>query len=806
MRIVVVGAGALGGLVGAQLTEAGEDVHFIEINQARVKLLNETGLFITAGAQGERCVQIQVHPSAVGLEEADLVFVSVKSYQTGDAIRGVRDVIGPKTRVLSMQNGIGNAEVMAEILGPERILCGITYHSIQHTGPNRIRYRAGIKPIQIAPLYGEVTERVRTIGETFRAAGLNTEVVDNIDHTVWQKLLHNAVVNPTSALTGLTCREMLDDEALQRFMRATCMEIVAVMRARGVPIVDEEDPYRPVVGSQKALGKNRPSMWQDLARGFPTEVDALNGAVVREAERLGLDAPLNFGLVQFLKSRENQVLRRRRRAAQTVRETKEDQARPHSRPMPVGRLGGMPKGRVPLECAPKLKELIHSHYLDLQAASEDPSRHVVWCSGLGPVEILRALGLTPYFPENHAALIGASRQADHYLRRALAAGFSPFANTAMTSDIGAFLAGESPLVSVHGTAGPPRPEALVYSTAYSESLRYWFEWYSNHFQVPVFGLHPPPQLGDVDQTDVDNTVQQLLRLAHRLEARFVQKLDIDHLAGVVAQSARAASLYGLCLDLALQTPSPWTYFDVLVHLAPMVLMRGTPQAVEYYRILRAELEERVNQGLAAVPGERFRFYWEGPPIWCGLRPLSTLFLEHRVAVVGSTYGRIFALEGLDPDNPIESMARTYTGIFPNRSSGYKADFLQGEVERFGVDAVVYHDGRTAQKHSSVRYGLQHRLKEATGLPSLVLEADTHDSRVFSMEQLERQLEDFIELTERQAGLNGARQRAGDEDGGGAGGDDPPSGSASPDAGRASKGGASGSSKGLLAAPQGGRNG
>ncbi|MDY0002011.1 MAG: 2-dehydropantoate 2-reductase [Polyangia bacterium] len=761
MRIVVVGAGALGGLIGAQLSEAGEDVVLVEINKARVKLLTETGLFIAAGAQGERCVKIRVVSGVEDLPLADLVFLSVKSYQTGSAIQSVGAVIGPETRVLSMQNGIGNTEVLAELLGEERVLCGITYHSIQHTGPNRIRYRVGIKPIQIAPYRGEVTPEVEAIGEIFNRAGLPTNVVANIDHAVWQKLLHNAVVNPVSALTGLTCREMLDDEALQHFMRGCCKEIVSVMRARGVPIVDEEDPYRPVVGSQRALGKNRPSMWQDLARGFPTEVDALNGAVVKEAERLGLEAPLNWGLVRFIKSREEQVLRRRRRAAQTIAQAKESQptAQTAAQPMRKDRLGGMPDGRVPLECAPKLKELMHSHYLDLQAATQDPARRVVWCSGLGPVELLRALGLTPYFPENHAALIGASRQGSTFIRRALAAGFSPNANSAMTSDIGAFLAHESPLVSVHDIAGPPRPDALVYSTNYSDTLRHWFEWYSSAFDAPVLGLHPPPILGEVEQLDVDGAVQQILRAVRGLEERFSLRLDIDRLGEVVGLSSRAATLYAMCLDLSNQVPSPWTYFDMLVHLAPMVLLRGTPQAVEYYRILLAELESRVNQGQAAVPGERFRFYWEGPPIWCGLRSLSTLFLNRGVAVVGSTYSRIFALQGLDAKNPIESMARTYLGIFPNRSNGTKAAILTAELQRLGVDAVVYHDGRTSQKHSSVRYGLQHRVQQTTGLPFLVLEADTHDTRVFSMEQLELQLEDFIELT----ALHAAREaRAGAE--------------------------------------------
>jgi len=751
MKIVIVGAGALGGLVGAQLSDAGEDVTLIEINRARMKLLNETGLFISAGAKGERCIPLKVVAEVEGLGVADLIFISVKSYQTEVAIRGVQSLIGPETRVLSMQNGIGNAEKIAEIIGPGHVLTGITYHSIQHTGPNRLRYRKGIKPIQIAPLDGELTSFVETLGEVFRKAGLDTNVVESIDHAVWQKLLHNAVVNPVSALTGLTCRELLDDEACQSFMRSCCLEIIEVMRARGVPIVDEEDPYRPVIGSQKALGKNRPSMWQDLSRGLPTEIDAINGAIVDEAGRLGMKAPLNWGIVRFMKSREHQVLRRMRRVNETVETVKRTQLPRLTRATPRADLGGMPEGRVPLQCAPKLKELMAEHYRDLDVAAKDRERHVVWASGLAPVEILRTLGLTPYFPENHAALIGASRQAEPYIRRSLAAGYSQFASTAMTSDIGAFLAGESPLGPVYDLQGPPPPEALVYNTAYAETLRPWFEFYGQHFGVPVFGLHPSTGAEDLDQLDVDIAVQQLSRLVSELEDRFDRKLDVDRLAEVVGYSQKAASLWAGIVDLARSTPSPLTYFDMLVHLAPMVLLRGTPAAVEYYRILLAELEQRVAKGTVAVPGERFRFYWEGPPIWCALRPLATLFLEHQVAVVSSSYSSVFALDGLDPDNPIESMARCYAGLYPNMSSSHKETFLRAELERFGADAIIYHDGRTARKHSSVRDGLALRLFAANSLPYMVMEADTHDLRLFSLDSLDRKLVEFIEMTERKHG-------------------------------------------------------
>ncbi|MFH1810699.1 MAG: 2-dehydropantoate 2-reductase [Pseudomonadota bacterium] len=748
MRILIVGAGALGGLFGARLALHGEHVTLLEINLARAKLLNESGLFISQGQQGEVQVPVEVVTSVDGLRPFDLVFVAVKTYQTEAAVQTVLPVLGPETWVLSTQNGVGNIEQIARHVSRERILSGSTIHSIQHTGPNRIRYRAGIKPVQIAPVQGQVTPEIEAIGELFRKAGLDTKVVDNVDHAVWQKLLHNAVVNPISALTGMTCSELLEDDDIQQLMREVCMEIVAVMRARGVPIQDEEDPYRPVIGSQQALAKNRPSMWQDLVRGYRTEIDAMNGGIVDEALRLGLQAPLNWAIVRLMHSRERMGLRHKERAQRTLAEVRLAPPMMPAHPTVRGRLGGMPSGRVPLECAPKLKELVRGAYQELGRVADSPDGHVAWCSGFAPVEALRALGYTPYFPENHAALIGASRLATQYISRAIADGFSPFVSTEMTSDIGAMLAGETPLISLHEIRAVPRPQVLVYSTNFGQFVARWFEYYNHRFWTPVFGLHPPAFLDDIEQIDVDAAVQQMLRLIKRLERQAGRKMDMDKLAQTLELSAQAGRLWKKVLKLAEHVPSPLTAFDAVVHLAPMILMRGTPQAVQYYEILLAELEQRIASEVPAVPGERFRFYWEGPPIWCALRPLARLFLDQQVAVVGSTYASVFALTGFDPDNPIESMARTYMSIFPNRSREHKVQFLTDEFRRYGVDGVIYHDARTSPEHSNVRYGLHHRMERETGTPSLVIEADTHDLRLVSMDQIQRQLGEFIENSGR----------------------------------------------------------
>ena len=130
------------------------------MNQARARLLADAGLHITRVGQGETTIPIRVVTTLAGVDPFDLVFVAVKTYQTGDAVRAALEATKASTLFFSLQNGIGNAETIAAIVGEERVLCGVTYHSIEHAGPGRLRYRAGIKPIQIARLRGGPTPEV----------------------------------------------------------------------------------------------------------------------------------------------------------------------------------------------------------------------------------------------------------------------------------------------------------------------------------------------------------------------------------------------------------------------------------------------------------------------------------------------------------------------------------------------------------------------------------------------------------------------------------------------------------------------
>jgi len=160
--------------------------------------------------------------------------------------------------------------------------------------------------------------------------------------------------------------------------------------------------------------------------------------------------------------------------------------------------------------------------------------------------------------------------------------------------------------------------------------------------------------------------------------------------------------------------------------------------------------------VAAVPGERLRVYWEGPPIWCALRPLAGLFLDQGIAVVGSTYAHTYVFDDFHGDDPMASLAAGYTAIYPNRSREYKVRWLSREFARHGVEAAVYHDARTSPEHSGVRSGIHIRLRRETGVHPLVIEGDTHDLRLVSVDHVRTQIQEYLEQRSAAAGNGAAR--------------------------------------------------
>ena len=401
-----------------------------------------------------------------------------------------------------------------------------------------------------------------------------------------------------------------------------------------------------------------------------------------------------------------------------------------------------PAERKDFESTKKMKAVMGKYFMGLAAGPKE-GKKTAWCTSVGPAELLRALGFNVHFPENHGAMLGATRMATDLIPLANAQGFSPDICSYLTSDIGSYLKGESPLQKM-GMSGPPKADVLVFNTNQCRDVKDWFQFYAREWDVPCVGIHTPLAMGDVSESMIEDVTRQTEALVGPLEEVAGQKLEMDRLREVISLSRQCSVLWKAVLDTAASVPSPITFFDGTIQMGPAVVLRGHQSAVDYYEVLLAELQERVANGVAAVEGEQFRIYWEGMPIWGKLSSLAKQFLALRTCIVASTYCNSWIFEALDPDDPFRSMARAYSSIFICRSDDEKEKYIEQMVATFKVDGILYHDAKTCPSNSNSRYQMPQRLQERLGVPYLIVNGDLNDLRLYSEEQTRTNIEAFVE--------------------------------------------------------------
>ena len=397
------------------------------------------------------------------------------------------------------------------------------------------------------------------------------------------------------------------------------------------------------------------------------------------------------------------------------------------------------------ETANWMRDLLSDHFHEVDRAAREGKPKVAWCTAMGPVELLRALGFVVYFPENHAAMLGATRMASKTIPAANAIGYSPDICAYLTSDIGACLQKRTPLSDAYkGITSVPKPDVLIYSTNQCRDAQDWFQWHGRHWSCPVMGISSFRDLGDVTDVHVDAVSRQLVELVPALEEIAGTRLDMDRLREILHLSHDCAQRWKAVLETGRHKPTPMTFFDSTIHMAPAVVLRGTQVAIDYYDRLLAELQSRIDDGVAGVDGERHRLYWEGMPVWGRLRELATQFLDLQAAVVASTYANAWTFEAFDQPDPFDAMARAYTELFIVRSDPYKEAYIERMVKAYDVDGIIFHDAKTCQPASNCRHGMHVRLHQRVGVPSICLSGDMSDLRCYSDEQARTQIEAFIE--------------------------------------------------------------
>jgi benzoyl-CoA reductase/2-hydroxyglutaryl-CoA dehydratase subunit BcrC/BadD/HgdB len=400
--------------------------------------------------------------------------------------------------------------------------------------------------------------------------------------------------------------------------------------------------------------------------------------------------------------------------------------------------------RKDFNATPELKKVMADHFYELDEASKTGSRKIAWCTSVGPAELLRGMGFLVYYPENHGAMLGANRMAADLIPFANAIGYSPDICSYLTSDIGAFLQKKTPLTKAYGIEAVPRPDVLVFNTNQCRDVQDWFSWYAQEFKVPVIGIHTHRGIQAIRAYQTSDIARQIEDMVPELERISRQNFSMDNFKESIRLSGRTSELWRACLETAAAIPAPWTFFDATIHMGPAVVARGTQAGVDYYEILLDELQNRVENKIAAVEGERHRLYWEGMPIWGKLRSLSEQFASHRASVIASTYCNSWIFDQLNPDEPFESMAAAYTELFIVRDETYKEQYIRDCFERYRFDGIVFHDAKTCPNNSNNRYGMPDRLGRGLNIPTLTINGDLNDLRCYSEEQTRTNIEAFIE--------------------------------------------------------------
>jgi benzoyl-CoA reductase/2-hydroxyglutaryl-CoA dehydratase subunit BcrC/BadD/HgdB len=372
-------------------------------------------------------------------------------------------------------------------------------------------------------------------------------------------------------------------------------------------------------------------------------------------------------------------------------------------------------------------------------------RPLAWVTSGAPVEILAGMGIETVYPENYGALLGAQRAAVPLAQVAEQRGFSPDLCSYARSHYGSLLDSKNA-----PQGGLPRPDLLVASNNICGTVIKWYQALARELDVPLFLLDAPyqHQPGLPDHT-VQYVASQLEELIAWLTAHTGRRLNEKKFHRALALSNQAVDLWRDIRELCQARPSPLNAPDLFLTMAPIVVLRGTKDAVRFYRKLKAEVEERVARGQGAILEERYRLLWDNIAIWYRLFRLFSLFTNAGACFVVDTYTNAWSAS-VDTSDPILGLARTYATVYINQSVQARVAEMVDLVERFQVDGLVFHSNRSCKPYSLGQYEMLEQVGARTGVPGLILEADMCDTRYFAAEPVKNRIQAFLDVLEARA--------------------------------------------------------
>ncbi len=396
---------------------------------------------------------------------------------------------------------------------------------------------------------------------------------------------------------------------------------------------------------------------------------------------------------------------------------------------------------------PKAKEVMNKltkAYYGEALGAREKGRFIAYTTAISPVELFYAHDIIPIYPENHAVMCLTGRMMPQLSLEIEKRGYTTHLCAYARSDLGYREVQESPI------GGIPDPDFLLACNAQCFTLTKWFQVLSRRYGAPVFVFDTPQYIrkGEARKNIIKYGEHQLAELIEALEKLTGRKFDYDRLREVMGYSAEASKLYREFLDLASVIPSPISIFDALIHMAIIVYLRGTKEAVDYYRLLIEEIkEEKISKGIGVIPNERFRLYWENLPIWFKFRDHFEFLAAHDAVILTSLYAHAWSYD-FDVSNPMRTLAENYTSVFSNIELEERAERAVELFRRYSLNGSIMFMNRSCKAVTFGVLDLRNLITRETGIPALVFESDMGDPRFYSEAQIRTRLEAYLETLDR----------------------------------------------------------
>lgn len=398
------------------------------------------------------------------------------------------------------------------------------------------------------------------------------------------------------------------------------------------------------------------------------------------------------------------------------------------------------KEKRKIKSVKKMKEIMTNYYIEAKTADQT-GKKIAWITSGGPVEPLIVMDVIPVYPENHGAMIGASKMGVDLCEKSEEMGYSRDLCSYARTDIACSPINGGPI------GGLPKPDMLICCNNICGTVLKWYEIQARYYDVPLFILDTPFCHTEFSIEAKEYVKKQINEYLKFLEMVCDKQFDYDRMKQVGQLSLKGQRLWQAVLDTTVHQPAPMSAFDAFFHLALIVTLRGTQIVVDYYSSLLDEMRERITSGISAVHNEKYRLLWDNIPIWYRTRWLSEKFASHDACLVADTYTSAWcsSLKYINEENFLDTMADGYTKIYLNIGVDKMAEHVIEMIDKYNANGIVMHSNRSCKPYSFGQYDILKIVKEKRGIPALVIEADMVDERSFSESQIETRIDAFMEV-------------------------------------------------------------